>query len=71
MVGNDLGHEHRDLVRGVKLARLFSRIGSKHADEVLINKAQHVVALPAIHRDVFDELNQLRYGLSLFGGRVA
>jgi hypothetical protein len=71
MVRNDFGHEHGDLVRGVELARLFAGIGGKHADEVFIDEAEHIVALAAIHGNVFDELDQLADGLSLLGGGVA
>jgi hypothetical protein len=71
MVRDDFGHEDGDLMRSVELARLFARIGGEHADEVFVDKAQHVVALPAIHGDVFDELEQLADGLGLLGGGVA
>lgn len=71
MVRNDLGHEHGDLVRGVKLACLFPGISGEHAYEIFVDEAEHIVALPAIHGDVLDELNQLADGLGLLCGGVA
>ena len=65
MVRDDFGHEHGDLVRRIKLARLFARIGSKHADEIFVNEAEHIVALPAIHGDVLDELDEVANSLGL------
>lgn len=56
VVRDDLRHQHRDLMRGVELSRLLSCIGGKHANEVLVDEAEHVVALLAIHGDVFDQL---------------
>ena len=70
MVRDDLGHEYGNLVRRVELARFFTRIGSKHANEIFVDKAEHIVALPAIHRDIFDELEQLADSLGLLRGSI-
>ena len=59
MVRDDLRHEHRHFVRCVELPCLFARVGSEHADEVLVDEPQHVVVLLAIHGDVFDELDEI------------
>ena len=58
-------------MRGVELTRLFARIGGEHADQILVDKAEDIVALAAIHRDHLDKLNQLADGLGLLCGRVA
>ena len=54
-----LAHEHRHLVRGVELAGLLTRIGSKVADEVLVDETEHVVVLATVHRDIFDEVDEV------------
>ena len=46
-----LAHEHRHLVRRIELAGLLTRIGSKVADEVLVDEAEHVVVLATVHRE--------------------
>ena len=71
MVRDDLGHEYGDFVRGVEFARFFARVCGKHADEILVNEAKHIVALASIHRNVFDELNKIADGLGLPRGVVA
>ncbi len=71
MVRYNFGHQQRYFVGRIKLARLFSGIGGEHADQIFIYKTQHIIALLAIHRDIFDQLNQLTNLLSLFGRSVA
>ena len=64
VVRDDLGHQKRDLVGGVELTGLFSRVGGKVADQVLVDEAQDVVILFPIHGDVLDEIDQFadRFG---------
>ena len=62
---DDLAHEHGNLVRGVELAGLFAGVGGEVADEVLVDEAQHVIVLTAIHRDVLDEVDEVAGCLGL------
>ena len=71
MVGHYFGHEQRNLVGRVELARLFSGIGGKHADEVFVNEPQNVVVLPAVHGDDIYQLDKIADGLCLRAGAVA
>ena len=71
MVRNDFGHEDGNLMRGVELASFLARIGGEHADQIFVDEAEHIVALAAIHWNVFDELNQFADGFGLLGGGVA
>ena len=56
---------------GIKLTSLFASIGRKVTDQVFINKAQNIIVLFAIGRDIFDQLNQFADGLGLAAGAVA
>ena len=58
-------------MRRVELARLFTRIGGKHADEIFVDQAEHVVTLPVIHGDVLDELEELADSLGLLCGGIS
>ena len=71
MVGNNFGHELRYFVRCIELTGLFARIGCKVADQVLINKAQNIIVLFAISRDILNQLNQIPDCLCLAAGAVA
>ena len=46
-------------MRRIELAGLLTRIGSKVADEVLVDEAEHVVVLATVHRDIFDEVDEV------------
>ncbi len=56
MVGDDFGDEDGNLVRRVELARFFACVGGEHPDEILVDEAEDIVALAAVHGDVFDEV---------------
>ena len=56
VVSDDVAHDERDLMRGVELACLFARVGRELLDEVLVDVAQHVIALLAISGDVIDKV---------------
>ncbi|CAB0686005.1 hypothetical protein FRC0061_00745 [Corynebacterium diphtheriae] len=43
-------------MRGVEFACLLARVGRELLDEVLVDVAQHVIALLAISGDVIDEV---------------
>ena len=45
--------------------------GGKHADKIFVDEAEHVVALAAIHRNVFDKLDEFADGLGLLCCSVA
>ena len=45
-------------MRGIKFSRFFPCIGGKHAYQVFIDEAEDIVILPAVHRDIFDQLDQ-------------
>lgn len=63
MPRDDLAHEHGDLVRCVKLAGFLAGVSGDVADEVLVDEAEHVVVLPAVHRDILDEVDEVASGL--------
>ena len=71
MVRDDFGHEQGHLVRRVELASLLSGVCGEHADEVFVDEAQHVVVLPAVHRNDLDQLDEAADGLCLRAGAVA
>lgn len=54
MVRNNFRHKLRYFVWGIKLTSLFTSIGRKVTDQVFINKAQNIIILFAIGRDIFD-----------------
>ena len=47
----------------IELAGFLAGIGCEVGDQVFINEAQHVVILPAIHRDALDQMQQVADGL--------
>ena len=57
VVGDDLGHQQGDFVGRVELARFLARIRSEFLDEIFVDETKDIVALPSIHRDLFDQLN--------------
>ncbi len=57
-------------MRGVELAGLLAGVGREVADQVLVDVAEHIVALLAVHRDVADELQQRADRLGLRPGGV-
>ncbi len=57
-----LAHKHRHLVRRIELAGFLARIGSKVANQILVDEAQHVIVLAAIHRDILDEVDEIASG---------
>ncbi len=54
MVSHNFRHKLRYFVWGIKLTGLFTSIGRKVTDQVFINKAQNIIILFAIGRDIFD-----------------
>jgi hypothetical protein len=52
-------------MRGIELAGLFAGVDGKVADEVLVDETEHIVVLPAVHRDVLDEIDEVAGGLGL------
>ena len=52
-------------MRRVELACLLAGVGGEVADEVLVDEAEHVVVLATVHRDVFDEVDEVASGLGL------
>ena len=71
MVSHNLRHQKRDLVRRVKFARLLACICRKIRNQVFIDKAQHIVVLLAIHRNILDEMEQVADRLCLRVGTIA
>ncbi len=63
MTGNNLAHQQRDLVGRIELTGLFSCIGSKVADQILIDKAQNIIVLPSVHGNVLNQIKQIPNGL--------
>lgn len=57
-------------MRRVELTGLFTGISGKIADEVFINKAENIVVLLAIGRDILNKLNQFADCLGLIAGAV-
>ena len=65
MPGDNFAHQLRDFGRRVELAGLLACIGGEIADEVLVDETKHVIILTPIHRNVFNEINQISRGLGL------
>ena len=63
VLGHNLGHEDGHLVRRVELPCLLARVGGKVGNEVLVDVAEHVVTLPAVHRDVLYKAQKPADGL--------
>ena len=59
VVGDDVAHDERHFMRRVELASLLTCVGRELLDEVLVNVAEHVIALLAVGGDVIDKLQQL------------
>ena len=59
MVGNNLGHQLRHFVRSVKFTCFFTSVGCKIADEVFINKAEDIIVLFAICRNILNQLDEI------------
>ena len=57
MEGHDLGHELRDLMWGIELACFLTGACREVADQVFIDKAQHIVALLFAQRDITDDVD--------------
>ena len=55
----------------VELPALFSCISSKHTDKILVNKAQYVIALFAVHRNIINQLKKVFHRIGLAGGGIA
>ncbi len=64
MICNYFGNQKRYFVRGVKLACLFSGIGSEHTNQIFIYVSKNIVILFAIHWNIFYQINQIadRFG---------
>lgn len=65
VVGDDVAHNKGHLMRSVELASFLTCVGRELLDEVLVDVAEHVVALLAVGGDVINEVQQL-----LNGGRT-
>lgn len=50
-------------MRRIKLTGLLARIGGEVADEILVDKAKHIVVLAPIHRNVLDEVDEITSSL--------
>ena len=57
-------------MRRVKLARLFTGVGCKVADEVFIDEAKNIIVLLAIRRNSLNQLIQLTDRLGLIACAV-
>ena len=68
---HNFGHQQRNLMGRVELARLFAGIGGKHTDKIFIDEAQHIIALLAVHRNILDQIQQTADGFGLGAGAVA
>ena len=64
MPGHYFAHELRNFARRVELTGLLTRIGSEVANQILIDEAEGVVVLPAVHRNVLDEVDEVASGLA-------
>ena len=71
MVGNDFRHQQRYFVRRIKFARFFACVGSKHTNQVFINKAQYVIALFAVHRYIGNQYEKVFHRIGLAGCGIA
>ena len=65
MPGDDFAHQLGNLRRCVEFAGLLPRIGGEIADEIFVDEAENVIILTTIHRNVFNEVNQISRGLGL------
>jgi len=71
MTGDDFRHQKRHFVRRIEFAGLLARVRGEVADQVFINKAEDVVILLPVHRDIFDQVDKLTNGLGLGCGAFA
>ena len=71
VIGNDFRHQQRDFVRRIEFARFFACISGKHTDEILVNKAQYVIALFAVHRYIGNQYEKVFYRIGLAGSGIA
>ena len=71
VIGHDLRHQQGNLMRGIELPGLFTGICREVADQVLINEAQNVIILFAVHGNVLDQLKQVADRLGSCAGGVA
>ena len=71
MISNDLRHQEGNLVRGIEFACLLARVCGKHADEIFIDEAKHVIALTPVHGNILDQIQQSADRLGLRTRAVA
>ena len=55
-------------MRCIKLSRFLAGIGGKVGNQIFVYEAKYIIVLRGVGRDILDELQQLEYGLGLFGG---
>ena len=64
MPGHYFAHELRNFARRVELTGLLTRIGSEVANQIFVNEAEGIVILPAVHRNVLDEVDEGEHTLA-------
>ena len=64
MPGHYFAHELRNFARRVELTGLLTRIGSEVANQIFVNEAEGIVILPAVHRNVLDEVDEVADSLA-------
>ena len=58
-------------MRCIKFPGLLACVGSEVANQILVNKTQHIVILLAVHRNIVDKIKQIANGLRPRTGRFA
>ena len=58
VIGNNFSHQLGHFVRRIEFTGFLTGIGGKVTDEILINKAENIVVLLAVHGDIFNQLNK-------------
>ena len=70
VIGNDFRHQQRHFMRCIEFARFFACVGSKHTDEIFVDKAQYVIALFAVHRNIGNQHEKVFHRIGLAGGGI-
>ena len=58
-------------MRCIEFARFFACISGKHTDEIFVDKAQYVIALFAVHRNIGNQHEKVFHRIGLTGGGIA
>ncbi len=58
-------------MRSIKLSGLFSGVSGEITDQVFVYETKHIIVLLAVHRDVFNQVDEVADGFGLRCGTVS